>query len=247
LDTSILENAGVNTETMAVTPGEGRYSLDFLNPTQPGQMVLYPPPTGDLPGDNSPTGLMTAFYTFFFPNHSFLLPRIHMIEYLAKNHLVHLNLAIQYVGALYVTTANRQTYEELLNAQFNDPLVVKDGTHVQALLLYAIGLHVNDKEDESCQYMYMAVNLALQLGLNNRLFALTNGGAHTMLEESWRRTWWELYVIDGMFAGVNPKYVMQLREVPVSVALPCEEADYFNGVSARPFQSRLFSKGYYSD
>jgi hypothetical protein len=224
---------------MAVTPGEGRYHLDFLNPTEAtGQMALYPPPAGELPADSSPTGLMSAFYTFFFPPHPFLLPRVHMAEYLAKNHLPHLNLAVQYIGALYVTSANRQTYEDLLKAQFSDPSTLDGGTHVQALLLLAIGLHVNDKEEDSCRYMYMAVNLALQLGMNDRLFALNNSDAHTMLEESWRRTWWELYVIDGMFAGTNPHYAMQLREVPATVGLPCEEVDYVNGVSGSAVRQR---------
>jgi hypothetical protein len=233
LDASILESTGLSTETIAMTPGEGRYPLDFLNPIENrGQLVLMPPPLQQLPVDTSPAGLMSAFYVFFFPAHPFLLPRGPMLEMLEKTRNIHLEMAIQYIGSFYVPVAPTEAYQASLHQMLTQSNFPKDGTLVQSLLLLAIGLHIADKRDDSATIMYSALNMAVELGMNHRSFATNNGSPGTVLEESWRRTWWELYVVDGMFAGVNPDYSQQLQLITTNIPLPGEEADYANGVSS---------------
>jgi hypothetical protein len=214
-----------------MTPGEGRYPLDFLNQVENrGQLVIMPPLSQQLPVDTSSAGLTNAFYAYFFPSHPFLLPRNQMLELLHTTELGHLELAIQYIGSFYVTAAPTRAYQEALQQYLMRNNPPKDGTLVQAMLLLAVGLHISDQEDESTTVMYSALELALDLGMNQRSYVTSNGRNNSLFEESWRRTWWELFVIDGLFSGVNAKYKMQLQKVDTNMPLPCEEVDYIRGV-----------------
>jgi hypothetical protein len=58
-----------------------------------------------------------------------------------------------------------------------------------------------------------------------------HGEGLAVLEESWRRTWWEMYVLDGMIAGVHERSSFRLNEMPFEVLLPCEEHEFVSGVS----------------
>ncbi|KKY25919.1 putative c6 zinc finger domain containing protein [Diplodia seriata] len=100
---------------------------------------------------------------------------------------------------------------------------------VQALLLYAIGLKANDRGSMADDMLSKAIDIALAIGMNDREFAIRNGCGNRLLEESWRRTWWELYVADGFFAGVSQRTNFRLRDVPTDVPLPCEEVEYASG------------------
>lgn len=160
-----------------------------------------------------------------------LLPYEHTLELLQRSPLPHLELAIQYIGSFYVPTAPTAEYRDTLRQyvlQYTGP---KDATLVQALLLLAVGLHIQNDDEDSARVLTPAVPLALELGLNHRDFAYLHGEGNTLLEESWRRTWWELFVVDGLMSGVNQKYMMQLPGVKSTVPLPCEEAEYAPGVS----------------
>jgi hypothetical protein len=68
--------------------------------------------------------------------------------------------------------------------------------------------------------------------MNDEKFAERNGGGNRVVEESWRRTWWECVVLDGMVAGVHQASSVRLEGVGEGVGLPCEEANYISGVSS---------------
>jgi hypothetical protein len=95
----------------------------------------------------------------------------------------------------------------------------------------------------------MAVDMALELGMNRQEFSVNNGEGCNVLEESWRRTWWELYVIDGLLAAIHQRNTFRLYNIPTDVPLPCEEVDYFiTGVSkhwalAGSISGRLILRG----
>jgi hypothetical protein len=108
-----------------------------------------------------------------------------------------------------------------------------DGTRVQALLLFTIGLHMSDLEQESAEIMRDVAQLACDLGMNRNEYAIHYGNGHPVLEECWRRTWWEVFVCDGFFTGVNPQhYALVLQGIKQDVFLPCEEVQFLTGVSA---------------
>ncbi|KAF2666834.1 hypothetical protein BT63DRAFT_457791 [Microthyrium microscopicum] len=229
IDTSVLDTSNVTTETLAMSP-DGRFSLDFIGPTQShGQIVLQPPPPAQLLMDTTSHGLVNAFYTFFYAAHPFVLPRSQLLDLLRSQDKGHLELALQFIGSFYVVGANSEELRYALQHSLSRVNVSKDAFYVQSMLLLAIGLHMADHEPESANVMYAAIDVALNIGMNRRHFGTTNGGVGTLLEECLRRTWWEVYVCDGMFAGVNPVYNLRLKEVSTDVPLPIEDNEYFQG------------------
>ena len=72
-----------------------------------------------------------------------------------------------------------------------------------------------------------AVDVALSIGLHQKTFATNNGQNSMVLEECWRRTWWELYVLDIQFAALNQQN-RYLDGIETDMPLPCEEEDYSN-------------------
>jgi hypothetical protein len=142
-----------------------------------------------------------------------------------------LEAAMRYIGSFYVEQAPTIALgleAERLAYHTDSP---KDGFRVQALLALAIGLDGYTHQEKALKVLLDAQDLALELGMNKRDFAFINGNGSSVLEESWRRTWWELYVIDGMIAGVHQRSSFRLNEIHADVALPCEEKEYASGVS----------------
>jgi hypothetical protein len=230
-----IEAVGIGTETLALTPGMAKYPLDFLRGPEirGGQMILYPPPTAQLPVDSSPAGLIHAYYSFFHPAHPFLLPQVSMVEQLNDPKYRLLELAILYIGSFYVVTGSTSVHEqELVAALQQAPLLGnKDVIVVQALLLCAIGMHMNDMERESAHVLSTAIAMAYEIGLCQKLYATVHARPGTLMEESYRRTFWELYVVDGLFAGVNPEHTLQLAGLYVTdYPLPIEDVEYAMGV-----------------
>lgn len=215
-----------------VSPSEVPFMVDSYNRSN-GNGMNQPIPNG-LPTpptiDTSNTGLLAAYYVYFHPAHSFLLPKLQMLELLSTGHFSHLNLAIQYVGSLYITPARRGAQEKELQNALAKADIPRDGIMVQAMLLYSIGLHISDHEEQSAQVMQATIDLALELGMDKRDFAIRNGSNSAIMEESIRRTWWEVFVLDGLNAGVNPQYTLRLLGHQSSIDLPCEEREYDSGV-----------------
>jgi hypothetical protein len=108
---------------------------------------------------------------------------------------------------------------------------LKNGFLVQAILLLIIGLDGNRQHKRAKKLMAEAQDISIQIKINTNLFAITNGQGIPILEESWRRTWWELYVVDALMSGVHQTDTFALYDVPTDVALPCEEYQYLTGVS----------------
>jgi hypothetical protein len=172
-----------------------------------------------------------AFFYHFYPAHPFLLPRANFMALRKETTLECLEAAMRYVGSFYVEQAPTIALgleAERLAYRMDTP---KDGFRVQALLILAIGLDGYTYQEKALQILTDAQNLALELEMNKRDFAVINGNRSSSVEESWRRTWWELYVVDGMIAGVHQKSSFRLNEIHADVALPCEEKEYISGVS----------------
>jgi hypothetical protein len=148
-----------------------------------------------------------------------------------ENPLHHLEAAMRYIGSFYLAQAPTTTFAADAERAVYNMTCPKDGFKVQAMLILAIGLDGYTLQEKALQFLVQAQDLALELGMNRREFAGLNGSGLTVLEESWRRTWWELFVVDGMIAGVHQKSSFRLNDIPAEVGLPCEEEQYVNGVS----------------
>jgi hypothetical protein len=122
-------------------------------------------------------------------------------------------------------------YKEALNRHINNGSFPRDAFSVQALLLFAIGLHAHNEVPRAAQIFTIAQALTLEVGLHRMEFALMHGGGDPQLEESWRRTWWSMYTVNGMMCAVNPGVQFKLKDIITDVPLPCENDQYFSGVS----------------
>ena len=172
-----------------------------------------------------------AFYNIFYLTHPFLLPRDRMLQLLKERSLPHLELAIQYLGSHYVSPSSSPKHRDALSSYLAQQTLPRDGFMVQALLLFSIGLHATNEVDSSRQSLDSAISLALELGMHQANFTRCNPGSNPVMEESWRRTWWELYIVDGLSASVTTTKSFGLWDLPCDVALPCEDTSFFLEVS----------------
>ncbi|KAL9124025.1 MAG: hypothetical protein Q9217_006603 [Psora testacea] len=103
-----------------------------------------------------------------------------------------------------------------------------NGFAVQSLMLLAISYHMSNNPQQAQDSLDKATDIALNIGLHRNDFAVAHGNGVPSIEESWRRTWWELYILDVMFAALNQMTVMRLKATHADVSLPCEEHTYRN-------------------
>ncbi|KAF7924984.1 uncharacterized protein EAE98_007072 [Botrytis deweyae] len=171
-----------------------------------------------------------AFYYHFWPAHPFLLPRDNLLRLLKeKKQLEHLEAAMRYVGSFFIDQAPTTALCLEAERAIYRPDCPKDAFKVQAMLILCIGLDGYTYQEKALEVLTDAQELALQLGMNKRDFASMHGNGWSSLEESWRRTWWEMFVVDGMIAGVHQKSFFPMKDIPAEVGLPCEESEYING------------------
>jgi hypothetical protein len=174
---------------------------------------------------------LEAFFHFFSHAHPFVLPKLYLTQILRIKPLSHLEAAMRYVGSYYIKSAPPEPIAQEATQLLSRPDCIRDGFTVQAMLLLAIGFDGNTELDKANDMLKQAQDLALEIGMNHRAFAVMHGEGLAVLEESWRRTWWELFVVDGMIAGVHQSTSFRLNELSIEVLLPCEEREYVAGVS----------------
>ena len=168
----------------------------------------------------------SVFYSSIWPSHPFLPSRRDIEDYLRGSEGTSLIHAINYVGSLYACAGNNQLQTMTFRQKLHE--YPQNGFAVQSLILLAISLHMSNNPTQAQAFLHTAIDIALAIGLHRHGFDTSHGkGSHAMAE-SWRRTWWELYILDIMFAGLNQTSNMWLKGVESDVLLPCEEAIYHN-------------------
>ncbi|KAF7191820.1 hypothetical protein HII31_06865 [Pseudocercospora fuligena] len=101
---------------------------------------------------------------------------------------------------------------------------------IQALIIYAIAVHARYEPGEAMTAITKAADIAIGLGMNRAEYAEAHGFNDPVVEESMRRTWWELYVADGYLASLHRHTTFRSNSVPSTAYLPCEESLYSNGL-----------------
>lgn len=99
------------------------------------------------------------------------------------------------------------------------------------MMVLIVALDGSTQNDLAREMLLDAEKLSHDIAINTKVFASYHGRGSPVLEESWRRTWWDLLVIDGMIAGVHRATNYALFDVPADVDLPCEELEFLSGVS----------------
>lgn len=195
------------------------------------------PSPSSSPWMNPSDTTIDAFYYYSFPAHPFVPPRNHLLQAESAGDtsstmpaLLH---AIKWVGSLFINV-DPKTRETLFNRAHHlvcNPGAFSDGYLAQAMMLLVIGLDGTGRQEMALQLLGKLEQLALGIGLNKDHFASLHGRGSAIQQESWRRTWWELYVVDAMIAGVHRASGFALFDVETDVKLPCEEHEYLSGVS----------------
>lgn len=118
---------------------------------------------------------------------------------------------------------------------------------MQALLLYAITMHAAQRPTDAASCVSRAATIAISLGMNDECFAKTRSFGSEVLEESLRRTWWELHTVDVYFAALHRRSTYETSAIQSFPLLPCTQALYECGQceveprSLEAFNDRVFS------
>lgn len=143
---------------------------------------------------------------------------------------------MRWVGSLFLpeaATVRKELYDTVYQRIYAAD-TTSDGYLVQAMLLLIVALDGGCEQDKARQLLGDVETIAIQIGLHSKNFSVVNGRGIPILEESWRRTWWDLFIVDGMIAGVHRVTNFLLFDIPTDVPLPCEEHQYLSGVRYHP-------------
>lgn len=178
--------------------------------------------------------LVNLYYLNFHPNHPILVPKN---MYWKRDYPWYLKAVVEFIGGHFLQGATFRALQEDVRKELE-----RDGCSaaaiIQARLLYATVLLASN-ESQSCQRLLSyAVDAAIGLGLHRRGFAIAHANGQLEEEESLRRTWYELYVLDGCVAASQRGAIFRTYTVNADVLLPCEDKAYDNGMAMSTLHSR---------
>ena len=200
-----------------------------------------------------PADLIDVFYKTFFAPHGFMVPRKLLLQ---SPGIIpeELKAVMRYVGSHYQPTYSQ---EALRNAALKiraKEVTVDPGFQVQGLLCLAIVFMAGREESAlGMQLLAEAIDLALSIGLYRQQYSANRLHDHPILAESWRRTWWDLFVVDILLSTFDASsYRSRLRQVKADVSLPGHADDYVNCIWKPPapnlseMRDRLFAETTYN-
>ena len=194
-------------------PGDDAVTFPVPQPEPPALDIAYDP-------------MIQLYYQGFHRSHPFIIPRKALNTPLSSRIPQSTLSIMRYIGAHYYPDPKfKEMFRNSAYAGLSDGTIF-NGFRVQNMLLLAIVDHAQGNEDNAHQTIQTAITIALELGMNRASFALENGSGCPIMEESWRRTYWELYVINGMLAAIRDKSSVILHTQEAEIGLPCEESVY---------------------
>jgi len=204
--------------------------IRILNDMPAGWSIL---PRGIVPGSSPAAAtalLLDQFYVNCFPCYPWILPKPHMMSRISSSptDLQFLIGAMTYVASLYEPTVASDDLRESVYSQACGPLPMTPQT-VQALAIMSVCALGEDKPELCDGWLDRAVRMALDIGMQHKAFA--DAEPDPVVAESYRRTYWGLYVTDCHRAVRDVLPSFGLYAVHASAELPCEEWDYQSGVS----------------
>ncbi|KAE8382767.1 hypothetical protein BDV26DRAFT_277904 [Aspergillus bertholletiae] len=191
------------------------------------------PPTATTP-DIAYDPMVQLYYQNFHRSHPFLIPRKVLDSSLRHRIPSYLTTIMRYIGAHYYPDVRfKEEFRPAAYAVLSDANP-RNGFKVQGLLLLAIIEHAHGQEENALAKVQMAIDFALELGMNRASFSSLNSEGSSVLAESWRRTFWELYVVDGLLAAMRDQSSYRLFSHKADVRLPCVEEMYNSASEITP-------------
>ncbi|KAJ6780038.1 hypothetical protein PWT90_01210 [Aphanocladium album] len=181
--------------------------------------------------------LLDAYYENFHRFHPLVLPRHHFLTLLKDPkwapRLETLAAILKLIGNLYVSQEWSKSLQDDVDIRMG-LLTATDPIRVQCHLLYSVALFWQDQKSQFQLQMGKAVELALELKMFEKDFALAHSEQDKVLAECWRRTWWMVYLFDAFYAGTLGKMEFSVIQIDATADLPCDEAEYESGDIPEP-------------
>ncbi|KAL6879309.1 Alb1 domain-containing protein [Trichoderma novae-zelandiae] len=215
-------------------------------------------PSADLQSvDTAGDAFIDAYYHCFHRYHPCAPPRRFLERYLQDpirhDELRPLACVMRFVGCIYLSSQQPSLrprcheLEELATSAIAQvPPTALNFFTVQCHAIFSACLYWRGNVAKSRRHMDTAIQLALDFGMHRREFAADHGDGDPVLEECWRRTWWQVYIIDAYYSAIKRRADFATFHVDATTDLPCEEDEYERGEIPRPktldeFNSREFS------
>ncbi|KIV89286.1 hypothetical protein PV10_08864 [Exophiala mesophila] len=193
----------------------------------PWTSTVAQPNIDNLLDSNSENDLVGLFYRYFHRAHPFLAPW-QLYKQDPSVLPAPLLAVVLYVASHYTSAADTAALDATAKSILN-PDVSEDGFKVQGLALYALVKYARAEQETGSIALDMAVELALRLGMNRESYAIVNGQTHPIMHETWRRTWWSLFAIEGITTAIGGQpHPFRTYSVASDVALPGPDDDYDN-------------------
>ncbi|KAI5461858.1 hypothetical protein BGZ63DRAFT_386745 [Mariannaea sp. PMI_226] len=171
----------------------------------------------------SGTMLLDLYYQYFHHSHPFVLPRkaIEAMLISEPSTVRPLVEVMQHIGSFYKDSPTLK--KDVLDIENSE---VIDGFSVQTNLLKALAKSMCAEQAAADELLTEAIEQAKTIGMNTKDFADSTEWYDPVLAESWRRTWWMLYLVDAQFSVVRRDLAPVLQDTASDVDLPCEDQDY---------------------
>ncbi|KAF4122767.1 Fungal Zn(2)-Cys(6) binuclear cluster domain [Geosmithia morbida] len=250
--TYVASRRGVNRPTDAVSVKRGvGDALGLLSPSWasagpfPGAsslLTLYRPvrdPSQQTVDATMAQRCLHSFYCAFHLAHPFVVPEKFLFLLAGQPSLEPLLASMRWVGSLYLAVNHgvRATlFSDAIAGVYGSgsgaaatATAPRDALLLQAMMVLLVGLDGMCESDMARRILGDASLIATELSAHTRSFASAHGQGIPVLEESLRRTWWDLYVIDSMIAGMHRASSFALFDLDTNADLPCEEWQYMSG------------------
>lgn len=183
-----------------------------------------------------PDANLDSYYLHFHKFHPCVVPKPALQRLVKDPGLLEksypLISVMKYIGSLFHCRSRSK------GSILSQPVIPKSTTTspfmVQCHLLYSVALYWSDEKPRAYEQLNAAINMAVELGMHHGSFATKNGAGDAVLEESFRRTWWQLLSVEASTVATDRSFSFRVCEIETTVDLPCEEDEYESEVSAPP-------------
>ncbi|KAL2827470.1 hypothetical protein BJY01DRAFT_255689 [Aspergillus pseudoustus] len=189
--------------------------------------------------DATDNELLSLYYSYFHTAHPCTLPQwsLRVRAALQPESIELLMPVLQYIGSLFSSAVESAPLEaKVLDALNELRCAGRDLSpfDIQGLLLYLVVVYWCDEIQRALDLLDEVIEGAVKIGMNQAGFDTAHGEGDPVLEESWRRTWWTIYIIATHISGSTHTFPSKVDGIAVSVKLPCEEEFYEAGNIVSP-------------
>jgi hypothetical protein len=179
--------------------------------------------------------LLELYFSYFHVSHPCVVP-LRFLKEKIRGHNLRLHLLVnvlQFVGSVYAEDTASEPFEHAVLRHIPAENSVWGPFEVQAVLIYAVAIFWRNESERAREMMNLCIRKAVAMGMHQREFANSCSPEDPVFAESWRRTWYEIYLCDASMTATSRSstFVCSLRSLSSTVDLPCEETDFNEGVS----------------